>query len=131
MPLSQIFAGMMIAVISFILAGLLELYLKVPIVDCRGDVNLAWQVPQYIALSIAEVLVSVTGLEFAYSQAPDNSKNFATALWFLSQALGTAVMAGLAEIPFPRKAEFFIYSGLMTSVIVVSFFLNRNFKYRN
>ena len=119
------------AAISFILAGLLELYIEVPVVDCRGNVNLAWQVPQYIAISFAEVLVSVTVLEFAYSQAPNNSKNFATALGFLSQALGTAAMAGLAEIPLARKAEFFVYSGLMALVIAVSFFLNRNFRYRN
>ncbi|XP_065846590.1 solute carrier family 15 member 2-like [Oscarella lobularis] len=130
-PLHKIFAGMTAAAISFILAGLLELYIEVPVVDCRGNVNLAWQVPQYIAISFAEVLVSVTVLEFAYSQAPNNSKNFATALGFLSQALGTAAMAGLAEIPLARKAEFFVYSGLMALVIAVSFFLNRNFRYRN
>ena len=29
-----------------------------------------WQLPQLLLISFAEVLVSVTGLEFAYSQAP-------------------------------------------------------------
>eukprot|EP00118_Oscarella_pearsei_P011953 m.84204 g.84204 ORF g.84204 m.84204 type:complete len:507 (+) comp36392_c0_seq3:143-1663(+) len=129
--LHKIFAGMTAAAISFILAGLLELYIDVPVVSCRGNVSMVWQVPQYIAISFAEVLVSVTGLEFAYSQAPNNAKNLVTALWFLSQALGTALMAGLAEIPFPQKIEFFVYSGLMTLVLVISFCINRKFKYRN
>jgi POT family proton-dependent oligopeptide transporter len=71
-PLHKIGAGMVCAALAFVLAGLLELYIEVPEVDCKGDVSIAWQVPQYILISFAEVLVAVTGLEFAYSQAPEH-----------------------------------------------------------
>lgn len=33
-----------------------------------NTVHMAWQIPQYFLLTCAEVLFSVTGLEFSYSQ---------------------------------------------------------------
>ena len=63
---------MVAAALSFLMSGLLQLYLPdsdaVPY--CRGDIHIMWQLPQLLLISFAEVLVSVTGLEFAYSQAP-------------------------------------------------------------
>lgn len=149
--LSQIGAGMICVALAFVLAGLLELYIKAPDVDCRGNVNIAWQVPQYILISFAEVLVAVTGLEFAYTQAPEHLRwssfsnslvrsscltlsfdfrNVVTAMWCISQALGAALMAGLAEIAIPRQWAFFVYAMLMSLLIVVSACLNWNYKYR-
>lgn len=34
-----------------------------------NSVNMLWQLPQFIVITIGEVLFSVTGLEFSYSQA--------------------------------------------------------------
>ena len=63
---------MVAAALSFLMSGLLQIYLPesddVPY--CRGNINIMWQLPQLLLISFAEVLVSVTGLEFAYSQAP-------------------------------------------------------------
>ncbi len=41
-----------------------------PAADCHGEVSIAWQLPQIALISVAEAIVCVTGLEFAYSQAP-------------------------------------------------------------
>ena len=38
-----------------------------------NTVNLLWLVPQFAVITVAEVLISVTGLEFAYTQ--ERSKN--------------------------------------------------------
>ena len=53
------------------MAGLLQIYVNsYQFDDCHGNVSIAWQVPQLILMSFAEVIVAVTGMEFAYSQAP-------------------------------------------------------------
>ena len=60
------------------MAGLLQLYIHQPVEDCRGNVSIAWQLPQLVIISFAEVLISVTGLEFAYSQAPPDFRYMQT-----------------------------------------------------
>ena len=61
---------MVCAMLSFILACLLQMYISEEVNNCHGSVSLLWQLPQLVFISFAEVLVAVTGLEFAYSQSP-------------------------------------------------------------
>ena len=61
---------MVFVALSFLFAAILQLYITEPLVTCRGGVSIMWQVPQLLLVSFAEVLVAVTGLEFAYSQSP-------------------------------------------------------------
>lgn len=38
-------------------------------VDVKANnVHIAWQIPQYVLITMGEVLFSITGLEFSYSQ---------------------------------------------------------------
>ena len=67
----QIIAGMTAAAVSFLMSGLLQIYVtSYHGDDCHGGISIAWQLPQLFFISIAEAIVCVTGLEFAYSQAP-------------------------------------------------------------
>ena len=66
----QLVCGMIFGMLSFLMAGLLQIYLTEPVEYCRGDVNITWQLPQLLLLAFGDVLVFVTGLEFAYSEAP-------------------------------------------------------------
>lgn len=40
-----------------------------------NTINILWQLPQFFIITVGEVLFSVTGLEFSYSQASPNMKS--------------------------------------------------------
>ena len=42
----------------------------------------------YFVLSIAEILVSITGLEYAYTQSPKYMKSTMTAIFYLTVSIG-------------------------------------------
>ncbi len=75
--------GLAFAGIAWIVAGLLQLGL-----DGGDAVSIAWQILPYALLTFAEVLVSATGLEFAYSQAPPSMKGTIMSFWLLSVSYG-------------------------------------------
>jgi POT family proton-dependent oligopeptide transporter len=56
--------------------------------DGGTPVSMAWQILPYALLTFGEVLVSATGLEFAYSQAPSSMKGVIMALWYLAITVG-------------------------------------------
>jgi dipeptide/tripeptide permease len=115
-----------IIVIYSLSPGLLQLYIHLPPgrEHCHGDVSLAWQLPQLVLISFAEILVSVTGLELAYSQAPPDLRNLVTALWYIVQALGVLLNAAVVQIPISLVYQFFLYFVLM--LLVTGLFLAIN-----
>ena len=57
--------------------------------------TLWWQGLAYLLLTLAEILISVTGLEMAFVVAPARMKGFVTSLWLLTVFL--ANFAALRE----------------------------------
>jgi proton-dependent oligopeptide transporter, POT family len=76
-------AGIAFSGLSWVAAGVLQLQL-----DAGEPLSIAWQILPYALLTIGEVLVSATGLEFAYSQAPAPMKGAIMAFWSLSVTVG-------------------------------------------
>jgi proton-dependent oligopeptide transporter, POT family len=75
--------GIAFSGLSWIAAGMLQLAL-----DGGDPVSIVWQVLPYALLTFGEVLVSATGLEFAYSQAPQPMKGTIMSFWLLSVTVG-------------------------------------------
>jgi dipeptide/tripeptide permease len=46
-----------------------------------APVSILWQIGAFLAITIAEILISVTGLELAFTAAPKSMKGFVTSLW--------------------------------------------------
>ncbi|KAK8772457.1 hypothetical protein V5799_024297 [Amblyomma americanum] len=86
-----------------------------------NSLSMFYQVPQYVLITAGEVMFSVTGLEFSYSQAPSSMKSVLQAAWLLTVAVGNLIVVIVAEARFFHVAssESFMYSGLMTLDMVV------------
>ena len=76
-------AGIAFSGLAWIAAGAIQLWL-----DGGDVVSITWQVLPYMLLTMGEVLVSATGLEFAYSQAPPSMKGVIMSFWLLSVSYG-------------------------------------------
>ncbi|KAG7467600.1 solute carrier family 15 member 1-like [Solea senegalensis] len=86
-----------------------------------NSVSMALQVPQYFFITVGEVMFSVTGLEFSYSQAPSNMKAVLQAGWLLTVAIGNfivLIVAELAKIP-KRWAEYVLFASLLVLVCII------------
>ncbi|NWR52898.1 S15A1 protein, partial [Regulus satrapa] len=86
-----------------------------------NTVHMAWQIPQYFLLTCGEVLFSVTGLEFSYSQAPSNMKAVLQAGWLLSVAVGNIIVLIVAGTSAIQKqwAEYVLFAALLLVVCVI------------
>ena len=75
--------GIAFSGLAWIAAGVIQLS-----IDGGDPTSLAWQILPYVLLTLGEVLVSATGLEFAYSQAPPSMKGTIMSFWLLSVTFG-------------------------------------------
>jgi POT family proton-dependent oligopeptide transporter len=106
--------GMFVTVLSFVAAAVVEGWLQ-----AGGRPHVAWQLPQYVFMGVGEVLVSVTALEFAYTQAPPQAKSFIMGLWYLTISAGSLLAAVVARLNrYQGVAYYRFYAWLMLGAAV-------------
>ncbi len=89
-PLRKIGVGLFTVAFSFVIVAWIEKRIM------AGEVVSAWwQILAYVVLTMSEVLVSITALEFSYKQAPLRMKSFIMALFLLSTSLGNLGIAAV------------------------------------
>ncbi len=102
--------GMFVAVPAFVSAAMIQRW-----IESGAHPHIAWQVIQYVLIAIAETMVSVTALEFAYTQAPVSMKGVIMSLWFLTLGTGnlvTSIVRG--QVTFASETNYFLFwAGLM------------------
>lgn len=72
------------------------------LIDSGATPSIAWQIWAYVLLTSGEILISITGLEFSYTQAPKTMKSVIMAVWLFSVSLGnifTAVVNHSIQVP--------------------------------
>lgn len=100
------------------------------IANCLADMPvIAWQILAYIVITIAEVMVSITTLEFAYTQSPKRMKSFIMGVYFLGISIGNLLTAavnkfiqneeGPADLEGASYYWFFTISMAVTAVAFV------------
>jgi dipeptide/tripeptide permease len=94
-----------------------------------NKVTIWWQVLAFFIITIAEILISITGLELAFIAAPKTMKSFVTSLWLLTVFVANVFNTWLARLyPNMNPGYFFLLLvGLMLIVAVVFYFVALRF----
>ena len=87
-PLRKMGIGLVVAGASFVVSAWIETQLKAGLTP-----NIAWQLPAYALITAAEIMVSITSLEFSYTQAPKSMKSMIMAVYLWSITAGNAFTA--------------------------------------
>jgi POT family proton-dependent oligopeptide transporter len=127
-PLRRITVGMFVAAASFAVVAVLQRH-----IDAKESVHVGWQVLAYVVLTAAEVMVSVTGLEFAYTQSPPRVKSLVMGFWMLSIAAGNLMVKYAAHVGSgrPRVELFWFFSKLMFGAAVLFALRAYFYKYKS
>ncbi|HTO98177.1 MAG TPA: POT family MFS transporter [Myxococcales bacterium] len=96
--------GIALGATSFVIAGILN----IPV--AAGErISVLWQILPYVVLTVGEILVSVTGLEFAYTQAPLAMKSVIQSFWNLTTAAANLAVALASALAFFQGTALFFY----------------------
>ncbi|MFT3927922.1 MAG: hypothetical protein QM778_35670 [Myxococcales bacterium] len=107
--LQRMTVGMVLTSLSFVIVALAQEQL-----DAGVKVHVWVQLPAYLVLTASEVMVSVTGLEFAYTQAPRRMKALLMGFWLLATSFGNILVARLFEFGGLTRAQaFWTFAALM------------------
>jgi POT family proton-dependent oligopeptide transporter len=122
--LRKIGIGMFLTAASFLVPVWIETQLA-----NGGRPSIGWQFVAYIFLTAAEVMVSITALEFAYTQGPKKMKSMIQSINLLSISLGNAFAAvvnrvienedGTSKLPGASYYWFFVIAMLVTAAIFI------------
>ncbi len=122
--LRKISLGLFVAGLSFVVPAWVETQIVAGLKP-----NIVWQLFAYVILTAAEVMVSITCLEFSYTQAPKKMKSFIMAVFLLSISLGNAFTGavnyfiknedGTSKLAGASYYWFFTVMMLITAVIFI------------
>src|SRR5438105_4217194 len=89
-PLRKIGIGLFLTAGSYLVIWYIQ-----QMIDAGGKPSVNWQFLAYIILTLGEAMVSITGLEFSYTQAPNKMKSAVMALWLFTVSMGNLFTAGV------------------------------------
>ncbi|KAI8319893.1 PTR2-domain-containing protein [Martensiomyces pterosporus] len=137
-PILRISIGFLVAAIAMAYAAIVQhlVYSTGPFYDHAGEKNTghnnisaAIQIPGYIFIAISELFANVTGLEYAYTKAPDSMKSIVMSLYLFTNCGGSILAFCFNPIAKnPKLVEnFAIVSGLMGAVCFLFYFCFRHY----
>ncbi len=116
--LRRMASGIAFSGVAWVIVGAMQLVL-----DGGSTFTITWQVLPYAFLTLGEVLVSATGLEFAYSQAPQSMKGALMSFWLLSVTVGNLwVLVVNASVKNAAVTEMIASTGFGVTAFQMFFF---------
>jgi POT family proton-dependent oligopeptide transporter len=89
-PLRKFGMGLFTNAFAFMIVGWIQVR-----IDAGQTPNIIWQILAFVVLTAGEIMVSVTHLEFAYTQAPKKMKSLVMCTYLAAVALGNLFTAGV------------------------------------
>lgn len=134
-PLKRMSFGLFLTAASYVIVALLQRQ-----IESGAQISVAWQTLPYIVLTTAEVLVSTTGLEFAFTQAAPEMKSIIMSFWLLTVAFGSLIVTGITKVLSGAGGEahagsvstgrFLLYAGLTFIVAILFSIIAARYRYR-
>jgi POT family proton-dependent oligopeptide transporter len=121
-PLRKIGMGLFSVVLAFLIVGWIQMS-----IDAGHRPNIGWQILAFLVLTAAEVMVSVTHLEFAYTQAPKKMKSLVMCTYLGAVSLGNVFTAAVnffiqrpdGTVKLAGASYFFFFAGVMFATAVI------------
>ena len=135
-PLKRMSYGMFLASASFLIVA--ELQRRI---EGGARLSVLWQTVPYIVLTAGEVLLSTTGLEFAFREAAPELKSTIMSFWLLTVTVGDLFVVGITKLFSEAGAgnhaasvstnRFLLYAGLTFVVAILFSVIAGTYKYRD
>jgi POT family proton-dependent oligopeptide transporter len=121
-PLRKIGAGFVLTAFSFVIIAIIQEW-----IDAGQTPNIAWQILAFVILTAGEVLISITGLEYAYTQSPPSMKSTIMACWLLTVTVGNVVVSVIQTniksggffAQFQGAGFFWLFTGICAATAVL------------
>ncbi|KAE8161293.1 POT peptide transporter [Aspergillus tamarii] len=141
-PISRITTGYLLASCAMALAaGLQELIYETspcqrnPTADsCKGvpptrKISLLLQIPVYCLMGLSELLAMLSGMEYAYTKAPQSMRSIIMSLFLLAGAFGSSIGVSLSPTSVDPKVliEYVSLSATMLVAAIVFFLCFRKY----
>ncbi len=130
-PLRKIAIGLFITVGAFVISAYVEHQIALGMVP-----PISWQLLGFVVITAAEVMVSITCLEFSYTQAPLKLKSLIMGIFLLSVSLGNAFTAFVnfliqnpdGTVILTGPAYYWFFAGVMFVVACLFLFVVRVYR---
>ena len=130
-PLRKISIGMFVTVLAFAVSAIIQQQ-----IDAGHSPHISWQILAYFILTSAEVMISITCLEFSYTQAPAKMKSFIMAFFMMSIAVGNLFTSAVnffienddGSSKLAGADYFWFFSTLMLITAFIFIFVARGYK---
>ena len=130
-PLRKIGIGLVVTGTSFLVSAWIERQLAAGLRPSIG-----WQLPAYALITAGEIMVSITSLEFSYTQAPKSIKSIVMAVYLWSVSAGNLftalVHAAIANkdgtLKLSGSSYYLFFAGLAVASAVVFTFVAMRYR---
>jgi POT family proton-dependent oligopeptide transporter len=135
-PLRRMSCGMFVAAGSYVVVALLQRQ-----IEAGSQISVLWQIVPYTILTTAEVLISTTGLEFAFRESAPELKSTIMSFWLLTVALGNLIVTVITKLfsgagtaghaASVSTSRFLMYAGLTFTVAILFSVVSASYHYRD